>query len=137
MYNVVLTCVEYGYGVKASTAGDVYSYGILLLELFTCRSPTDEMFGGGVSLRSWVQQQFPTNVEQVLDIELLEQMNNFCEESTQSQSQRDCVVAIVGVGLSCAAESPDARINIRDALRKLKSVEEMLRKHEFRDDCQY
>ncbi|KAH6833081.1 hypothetical protein C2S53_005029, partial [Perilla frutescens var. hirtella] len=129
---------EYGYGVKPSTAGDVYSYGILLLELFTWKNPTHEMFGGGVSLRSWVQQQFPTNVEKVLDVELVEQMNKFCsDEEIMSpscklpQSRRDCLVTVIGVGLSCAAESPEARISIRDALRKLKSVQQILQKQEF------
>lgn len=118
--------------MKPSTAGDVYSYGILLLELFTGRSPTDEMFGGGVSLKSWVQQQFPTNVEQVVELELVEQMNNLygSESRSKCENGRDWLVTVVGVGLSCAAETPDGRIGIREALRKLKTVEEeMLQKH--------
>lgn len=119
---------EYGYGVKPSTAGDVYSFGILVLELFTGRSPTDEMFGGGVSLTRWVQQQFPTNVEQVVELELVE-MSNLCG--------REWLVTVMGVGLSCAAESPDGRIGIREALRKLKTAEEMLQKHQLLNAHEY
>ncbi|GAA0163438.1 hypothetical protein LIER_19304 [Lithospermum erythrorhizon] len=37
---------EYGLGQKPSTAGDVYSFGIMLLEVFTGRSPTHESFVG-------------------------------------------------------------------------------------------
>ncbi|KAF7842267.1 putative receptor-like protein kinase [Senna tora] len=41
---------EYGWGEKASFAGDVYSFGTVLLELFSGKSPTDDIFTGGLSL---------------------------------------------------------------------------------------
>ncbi|PIN03839.1 Serine/threonine protein kinase [Handroanthus impetiginosus] len=126
---------EYGYGEKPSTAGDMYSYGILLLELFTGMSPTHEIFTGGLSLKSWVQDQFPTNLEQVLDIELLQQMNNSWDEDKHCNNPQshmyNCLITIFRVGLSCAAESPGERITIRDALHKLKNVEKILQKLEF------
>ncbi|PIM97473.1 hypothetical protein CDL12_30056 [Handroanthus impetiginosus] len=98
-------------------------------------SPTHEIFTGGLSLKSWVQDQFPTNLEQVLDIELLQQMNNSWDDDehySKPQSRpQDCLIAIFGVGLSCAAKSPDKRITIRDALLKLKNVDKILHKLEF------
>lgn len=46
----------------------MYSYGILLLELFTGKSPTDQSFTGGLSLKNWVEKFFPTYLAQVLDL---------------------------------------------------------------------
>lgn len=45
--------VEYGEGASVSTLGDVYSLGILLLEIFTGRSPTDDMFQGNLDLHKF------------------------------------------------------------------------------------
>ncbi|KAF5955533.1 hypothetical protein HYC85_008389 [Camellia sinensis] len=70
-YTTILLKQEYGLGEKPSTAGDVYSYGITLLELFTGKTPTDEIFTGGLSLKEWVKMAFPASIEQVLDQDLL------------------------------------------------------------------
>ncbi|XP_059637610.1 probable LRR receptor-like serine/threonine-protein kinase At3g47570 [Cornus florida] len=122
---------EYGLGETPSTAGDVYSYGIMLLELFTGKSPTHETFVGGLSLRKWVEIAFPANVEQVVDCELVLNKGSLCHdgEPISPESERDCLVTAIGVGLSCTADSPDGRINMRDALRKLKSIRDALLKH--------
>lgn len=60
------TCIEYGMAGKVSTSGDVYSYGILLLEVFSRKKPTDEMFVGGSSLRQWIGESFHVAIENVI-----------------------------------------------------------------------
>ncbi|TYH51818.1 hypothetical protein ES332_D10G305500v1 [Gossypium tomentosum] len=45
--------------------GDAYSYGILLLEMFTGKSPTDERFREGLSLRNFVKAALP---ERIIDV---------------------------------------------------------------------
>ncbi|XP_077217600.1 LRR receptor-like serine/threonine-protein kinase EFR isoform X1 [Tasmannia lanceolata] len=46
---------EYGTGSHVSMAGDVYSFGILLLEIFTGKSPTDDMFMDGLTLHKFAK----------------------------------------------------------------------------------
>ncbi|KAJ1396853.1 Serine/threonine-protein kinase, active site [Sesbania bispinosa] len=41
---------EYGVGSEVSTHGDMYSFGILVLEMLTGRTPTDEVFEDGQNL---------------------------------------------------------------------------------------
>ena len=124
---------EYGLGGKPSTVGDVYSFGIMLLELFTGKSPTHDSFVEGLSLKKWVQLAFPTNMEQVLDPELLSDIENLCcdDQSISPVSpeiRRDCLKTVIGVGLSCTSDSPNERISMRDVYRKLKCVKEALLK---------
>ncbi|KAK8649033.1 hypothetical protein V6N13_129771 [Hibiscus sabdariffa] len=117
---------EYGLGGKASTAGDVYSFGVMLLELFTGKNPTHESFVGELSLIKWTQSAFPSNVNQILDPELLLLQHDTNGQPINPDTYHDCLTTIIGVGISCSSVSPDGRITMRDALRKLKTVKNTL-----------
>ncbi|KAG6626447.1 hypothetical protein CIPAW_15G048800 [Carya illinoinensis] len=121
---------EYGLGEKISTSGDVYSFGVILLELFTGKNPTHESFIGGQNLIRWVQLSFPANVEQILNPELLAQMSNLRhnDKLISHDAQLECLITILGVGLSCTTDSRDLRISIRDAFQKLRSARDSLLK---------
>jgi LRR receptor-like serine/threonine-protein kinase FLS2 len=54
-----------------STRGDVYSYGILLMETFTRKKPTHDMFVGEMSLKCWVEDSLCLLVTKVVDAYLL------------------------------------------------------------------
>ncbi|EOY22754.1 Leucine-rich repeat protein kinase family protein, putative [Theobroma cacao] len=50
---------EYGSSGIISEKTDVYSFGILLMETFTRKKPTDEMFDGEMNLRRWIYESLP------------------------------------------------------------------------------
>ena len=51
---------EYAEGCVVSGLGDIYSLGILLLEMFTGRSPTDDMFKDSLDLHRFAAALFLT-----------------------------------------------------------------------------
>ncbi|GAA0171247.1 hypothetical protein LIER_25329 [Lithospermum erythrorhizon] len=123
---------EYGLGQKPSTAGDVYSYGIMLLEVFTGRSPTNESFEGLSGLKNLVQMAFPANIERVLDHALLLPVpeNDVGDDNRlyNINMMNVCLTSIIGIGLTCVADSPDERISIKGALNSLKNIKSTLLK---------
>ncbi|CAI8618851.1 unnamed protein product [Vicia faba] len=118
---------EYGWGEKASAAGDVYSFGIVILELFSGKSPQDDCFSGGLSIAKWVQSAFKNKTVQVIDPQLLSLIYDD-DSARDTNPQIQCVDAIMGVGMSCTADNPDDRIGIRAAVRQLKAAKDCLLK---------
>ncbi|KAL9329557.1 hypothetical protein ACSQ67_004560 [Phaseolus vulgaris] len=117
---------EYGWGEKACAAGDVYSFGIVLLELFSGKSPTDECFTGGLNIRRWVHSAFKEKTMEVIDPELVSLILYDDPSEGQNNVQVYCVDAILGVAIACTADNPDERIGIRDAVRQLKASRDSL-----------
>ncbi|PIN26881.1 Serine/threonine protein kinase [Handroanthus impetiginosus] len=64
---------EYYQSFRCSTKGDIYSYGVVLLELLTGRQPTDSADFGDNNLVGWVKQHAKTRISDVFDPELLKE----------------------------------------------------------------
>ncbi|EXB51262.1 putative LRR receptor-like serine/threonine-protein kinase [Morus notabilis] len=77
---------EYGMGSEVSTSGDMYSYGILLLEMFTGKKPTDDMFKDDMNLHNFVSLALPQHVEEILDPKILLQ-GDHDEENTSDKTR--------------------------------------------------
>ena len=54
-----LLIAKNGMGNEVSTYGDVYSYDILLLEMFTGKKSTDNIFQDGFNLHDYVEATLP------------------------------------------------------------------------------
>ena len=96
-----------------STRGDIYSYGIMLLEMLTRKKPTDDMFVGELNLRQLVKASIPYKIMEVIDGNLL-------------RTEQGDVLAIMKLGLECSRELSEERIGIKDVIIKLNKIKSQL-----------
>ncbi|XP_019179632.1 PREDICTED: probable LRR receptor-like serine/threonine-protein kinase At3g47570 [Ipomoea nil] len=116
---------EYGMGSEFSTFGDMYSYGVLLLEIFTRKSPTDDIFIDGLNLHEYVRISIPHRVMEIADPTLLYRKEDSWSKSS-SQIGHDRVVEILllvfKIGIACSVDSPRERMDACTAMNKLLAI---------------
>ncbi|XP_075510224.1 LOW QUALITY PROTEIN: uncharacterized protein LOC142546413 [Primulina tabacum] len=128
---------EYGMGSKYTPEGDVYSFGILLLELFTGKRPTDNAFNNGMNLHSFAETAFPDRVKDILEPAIAptngkdeEERNTTDYDSNAEKAKLDqeleCLVSIIRIGVACSVESPSQRMDIADAVKELQLIRDIL-----------
>ncbi|KAF7825263.1 kinase-like protein [Senna tora] len=125
---------EYGMGSEASTQGDMYSFGILIMEMFTGRRrPTYEIFADGQNLHNYVKVTFPNNLLQIVDPNLFPREAKVTENEEANNeiltlihpNVEKCLSSIFRIGLCCSVESPSERMSIRDVIRELNHIRDV------------
>lgn len=108
---VFVVFTEYAYTLKVGEKGDIYSFGVVLLELVTGKQPVDPSFGEGIDLVKWVNKkvQSKEGIHEVLDqrVGLL---------------PREDMVLLLRVGILCTSVSPMQRPSMREVVKLLKEA---------------
>ncbi|XP_071731958.1 pollen receptor-like kinase 3 [Rutidosis leptorrhynchoides] len=94
---------------------DVYSLGIIILEILTGKFPSQyhNKGIGGTDLVQWVKSAMLEHRE----IELLDPEIAGCASSSLGQMQK-----LLHIGASCTESNPDDRLDIREAIRRIERI---------------
>ncbi|KAF8109725.1 hypothetical protein N665_0093s0075 [Sinapis alba] len=109
---------EYGVGGQPSIHGDVYSFGVLLLEIFSGKRPTNELFEGNFTIHSYTKSALPERVLEIADKSILQ------IGLRVGFPIAECLALLFDVGLRCCEESPTNRLETSEVAKELITIKE-------------
>jgi serine/threonine protein kinase len=105
--------------------GDVYSFGVMLLELLTGKRPTDVIFSEGLTLHDWVRRHYPQDVGGA--VAHAPWRRDVVDGTVQVADM--AVVELIELGLACTQYSPALRPSMADVCHEITLIKEDLAKH--------
>uniref|UniRef100_A0A453HLL9 Protein kinase domain-containing protein n=1 Tax=Aegilops tauschii subsp. strangulata TaxID=200361 RepID=A0A453HLL9_AEGTS len=122
-YESSLECATGGH---ISTASDVYSFGIVLFEIFLRKRPTDDMFKDGLNIVKFVEMNFPARISEIIEPEVLQDQPEFPEKTLVAvkENDLDCVSSVLNIGLRCTKSYPNERPNMQEVAAGLHGIKE-------------
>ena len=135
-------------GSDVSTEGDVYSFGVFLLEMFLGKRPTDEMFKDDLNLHNFVSMALPKRLVQIVDPALLireveempaatvaareyyneneieadEETQGIVNHSQVEANVYKCLVSVLEIGLACSVDLQKERMKMEEVSKELHSI---------------
>lgn len=110
-------CTEHGYSTRLSEKSDVYSYGVVLLELLCRKMPVDPAFGDGVDIVTWMRsnlnQADHSNIMRFLDEEII-----YWPEHEKAK-----VLDLLDLAMTCTQVSCQLRPSMREVVSILMRIE--------------
>ncbi|KAB2032459.1 hypothetical protein ES319_D05G375400v1 [Gossypium barbadense] len=111
---------EFGSAGIVSIKSDVYSYGIVLIETFTKKKPSDNVFVEEETIRHWMESSLPKGAIEIADVDLLRREDEYIVVKA------NCISSIMELALNCSAELPEERKDMKDVVVELKKIKQRL-----------
>jgi serine/threonine protein kinase len=106
---------ELGYAPQVTPKVDIYSFGVVLLNLLTGKRPVDPSFGESHHITSWVlsiiRQNGLTANDELLDSRLL---------SMATELQKIQMIHVLKVAISCTKYAPLERLTMAEVVEALR-----------------
>lgn len=104
---------EMAYSLKVTEKIDIYSYGVVLLELVTGKRPIEEEYGEGKDIVYWVSAHLNNrkNVLKILDSKVVTEL------------VQDDMIKVLRIAILCTAKLPNPRPNMKEVVKMLIDAE--------------
>ncbi|CAM0907886.1 unnamed protein product [Alopecurus aequalis] len=106
---------EYGEGGQISPSADVYSFGIVLLEMFTGKAPTHPMFTDGLTLLEYAKMAYPAQLMDTIDPLLIS------AEKTRGDID-SYMYSVTRLALACSRKRPTDRLSMGDVVAEMNKI---------------
>ncbi|XP_031503298.1 leucine-rich repeat receptor-like protein kinase TDR [Nymphaea colorata] len=105
---------EYAYTLQVDQKSDIYSFGVVLMEIISGRRSVDGEFGDGNSIVDWVREKIRSKEGA---LEVLDK-----KAGAECESVREEMLLVLRVALLCTARSPADRPTMRDVVSMLREA---------------
>jgi Leucine-rich repeat (LRR) protein/tRNA A-37 threonylcarbamoyl transferase component Bud32 len=115
--SVLYVYPEHGYSTRLTEKSDVYSYGVVLLELLCRKTPLDSSFGDGTDIVTWMR----TNLEHEDRCSIISLMD---EEMTYwPEDEQEKALSLLDLAVSCTQVACQSRPSMREVVKMLLKIE--------------
>jgi serine/threonine protein kinase len=113
-------CSEQGYSTRLTEKSDIYSYGVVLLELLTRMMPVDPAYGDGVDIVTWMRSKL-TQADHGSIMNCLDEEIMYWPEYDQAKA-----LDLLDLAISCTHMSCQLRPSMREVVNILMRIDKSI-----------